>query len=186
MSTARPPTESSTEGHASHEINSEEDLSLRSSLLPYREWWSLLQSRTNPFTDNTDARSSGISATTTTTTAPIHNAQEDPRPRDSLHTLFASPSSFSGRTSQRFSNFLHKPPNLELTEESDIPSPPSPTSSELTITPLRFSSTQKMSEGANVSSNDPAAKSSDPKVMAKEETEEGGNVKSKGKSNHFP
>lgn len=184
MSTARPPTEYSAEGHTSHEINSEEDLSLRSSLLPYREWWSILQSRTNPFTDNTNDRSSGISATTTT--APIHNAQEDPRPRDSLHSLIASPSSFSALTSQRLSNFLHKPPNLEPTEDSDVPDPPSPTSSELTITHLRFSSAQKMSESANAISNDPAAKSSDTKDMAKEETEEDVDERRKCKPSHSP
>ena len=187
MSAAGLPTGYPEEQSSSHEMNSEEDLSLRASLLPYREWWAFLQSRTNPFTDNTSTNdrsssygTSGISATAT----PIHNEQEEHHPRNSFHSIFASRSSFSARVSQNFSNFLRKSSNFESIEDKDELAPPSPTSSELTITPFRFSLPQNMSEGPEASSKDPVAESADSKDMAKEATQETASVKSKGKFSH--
>lgn len=186
MSAAGLPTEYPEEQSSSHEMSSEEDLSLRASLLPYREWWTFLQSRTNPFTENTSTNdrsssygTSGISATAT----PIHNEQEEHHPRNSFHSIFAS-RPFSARVSQNFSNFLRKPSNFESIEDKDEPAPPSPTSSELTITPSRFSLPQNMPESPEASSKDPVAESADSKDMAKEATQEAAGVKSKGKFSH--
>lgn len=165
-----PAAESAGEG------NNEENLSHRLSLVPFREWLSFMHPHNNPFTDtsSTAERRPSLSSTRAISASKqeansIHNEQDEAHPVDSFHSLFAIPSSsFSPTrpTSQTPSlcNLSRTPSSYldssDTTDESQA-SPPSPTSSEVTITPLRFSYAQNMSKDLHGSSKDPVEESMD-------------------------
>lgn len=187
--TAGLPTQSPDNAPSSCEVNNEEDPSHRVSLVPFREWWSFMHPRNNPFTDSSStadghlslSSTKGISASKQETNA-IHNEQEEAHPKDSFHSLFAIPSSsFSTRpTSQTLSlsNLFRRPSSyLDSSESHDeSQAPPSPTSSELTITPSRFSYAQNMSENLQGSSKNST-------TGAGEEAKQVQHAMSKGESN---
>lgn len=194
--TASLPTQSPDNAPSSCEVNNEEDPSHRVSLVPFREWWSFMHPRNNPFTDSSStadgplslSSTKGISASKQETNA-IHYEQEEAHPKDSFHSLFAIPSSsFSTRpTSQTLSlsNLFRRPSSyLDSFESHDeSQAPPSPTSSELTITPSRFSYAQNMSENLQGSSKDPVVESMDSKTGAGEEAKQVQHSMRKGESN---
>lgn len=122
---------------SSQEVSSDEDFSLRASLLPYREWWNFLQSKTNPFTeDDTNDGHASLKAPVTSIHSSSHNSHR-------ASSLFSLPQQNSSRSHPDFDS-----------PENDASTPPSPTSSELTITPSRFTFAQVMAEEANTFSQE--------------------------------
>lgn len=122
---------------SSQEVSSDEDLSLRASLLPYREWWTFFQSKTNPFTeDNTNDGRASLDAPVTSIHSSSHNSHR-------ASSLFSLPQQNSSQNHPDFDS-----------PENDASKPPSPTSSELTVTPSRFTFAQAMAEEAKTSSQE--------------------------------
>lgn len=132
MSTADfPPDNPAEESSDSQRVQFEDNPALRASLLPYQEWWAFMQSTHNPFMeDSLNDEQPYVHGDAPAT--PIHR----PPGRDSHRnsSLFFLPQ----RNSFRPHNNSINNDSLEPALDDSLSTPPSPASSEATITPIRF------------------------------------------------
>lgn len=134
MSTAQPSPAFSAESSSGQ---SSENVSLRVSLLPYREWWAFLQSSPNPFREEPNDECTDCDAPATPIHKPSHNSHR-------ASSLF----SFTHKNPPRSSRVFEAPDDNALT-------PPSLAGSDLTITPSRYNFTQTMAEESKASFQEP-------------------------------
>lgn len=160
MSTAQPSPAFFTETSSGQ---SSENVSLRASLVPYREWWTFLQSTANPFREEepNDERTDRDAPAT-----PIHSHAHNSHRRSSL-------------SSSTHRNSLHSSRVFEAPKDN-YATPPSPTGSNLTITPSRYTFDQDMAEESKSSSQDPLPDSTRSKGLGVEKAESVSDSKNKG------
>lgn len=165
MSTAQPSPAFSTENSSGQ---SSENVSLRASLVPYREWWAFLQSTPNPFREEepNDERTN-CDAQATLIHRHAHNSHRE-------YSLFSS----THRNSLHSSRVFKAP-------EDNYTTPPSPTGSDLTITPSRYTFAQNMTESKS-SSQDLLSNSTRSKGLGVEKAESVSDSKNKGISLSYP
>ncbi|BCR86727.1 uncharacterized protein ACHE_30714S [Aspergillus chevalieri] len=158
MSTAQPSPAFSTENSSGQ---SSENVSLRASLVPYREWWAFLQSTPNPFREEepNDERTN-CDAQATLIHRHAHNSRRE-------YSLFSS----THRNSLHSSRVFKAP-------EDNYTTPPSPTGSDLTITPSRYTFAQNMTESKS-SSQDLLSNSTRSKGLGVEKAESVSDSKNK-------
>lgn len=161
MSTDQPSPAFSTENIFGQ---SSENVSLRASLVPYREWWTLLQSTPNPFREEepNDERTDCDAPVT-----PIHQH---------AHNFHRGSSLFSSI----HRNSLHSSRVFEIAEDNNYATPPSPTGSDLTITLPRYTFAQDMADESKSSSQDPLPDSTCSKGLGVGKTESVSDSKNKG------
>jgi len=161
MSTAQPshafPTENSS-GQSS------ENVSLRASLVPYREWWAFLQSAPNPFREE----------------EPNDECTDCDAPATSIHRHAHNSHRESSLISLTHKNSLHSSRVFEASEDINYAKPPSPTVSDLTITPSRYTFTQNMTEESKPSSQNLLSDSTRSKGRGMEKAESVSDSKNKG------
>ena len=132
MSTAEYPSKSPAEESSSdrQRVQFEDNPALRASLLPYQEWWAFMQSTHNPFMeDSLNDEQPYVPCDAPAT--PIHR----PPARASHRT--SSVFSFPQRNSFQPLNINNSNISEPASDEC-LSTPPSPASSEATITPTRF------------------------------------------------
>lgn len=142
---------------------SSENASLRASLVPYREWWAFLQSTPNPFREerpNDERTDCDVPAT------PIHNH---------AHKFHKGSSLFSST----YRNSLHSS-RVFKAREDNYATPPSPTGSDLTITPSRYTFAQDTVEESKLSPQDPLPDSTSSKGLGVEKAESVSDSNNKG------
>ena len=131
MSTADFPSENPAEESSSdsQRVQFEDNPALRASLLPYQEWWAFMQSTHNPFMeDSLNDEQPYVHGDAPAT--PIHRHHRN-------SSLFSLPQRNSFHPLSNSVN-NNDDDGFEPGSDDSLSTPPSPASSEATITPIRF------------------------------------------------
>ena len=132
MSTADFPSENPAEESSSdsQRVQFEDNPALRASLLPYQEWWAFMQSTHNPFMeDSLNDEQPYVHGDAPAT--PIHRHHRN-------SSLFSLPQRNSFHPLNNSVNNNDDDDGFEPASDDSLSTPPSPASSEATITPTRF------------------------------------------------
>lgn len=132
MSTADFPSENPAEESSSdsQRVQFEDNPALRASLLPYQEWWAFMQSTHNPFMeDSLNDEQPYVHRDVPAT--PIHRHHRN-------SSLFSLPQRNSFHPLSNSVNNNNDDDGFEPASDDSLSTPPSPASSEATITPTRF------------------------------------------------